>query len=1190
MSRKTESPAIPEGGEDAIQAIKEALEIGLGRRGDKLEKYVTFRELQQSGFGVNALSDGSLSVIAPSTSGGGSGGQGSPGDWSNPPIDIGDTDPTPPQRPTNVRARGISMTAIAVSWGEPGYNNHRYAEVFASKADNWAHILTTFDSSRPIGTGNRTPYFMGTQAGTLFIHRNLDSSIPTLQTRFPVSSVEVLTDGTRINISGPFSIGVDQTIILSGSQWENGGFSARVTQVASTDTGGWIIVDQEAPESGTAPAGAEVVLDLSQDDLDAALNPDPIYYWVRFVSQADVVGPVQSEAGVKGSVFIDPAAVLNILTGRIRSSQLANDLLSPIEYVKGPLVPKIDLHSSQIDALEQSDTALVGQISGLETSVNDQGARLDTVEGFIANFTNEATGAESTALWLDELRLGVTGVDSTLERVEAWQTSFDENGPDGASTFGQAYEIVKSNANAGGAMAESIDGLAASYNGSPVWTGLTGVELIAEALTQRFVTATDTQAKTWIKDQLEIEWDNNTFLNQVKQDITANSEGINNSITLKVQADQGGVLTTAGFGIGMQADSSEPGDLTSTFSVSADQFAVMGPGSGRRILAIRDNGDNSTEYVIVVDGPSTSITGDPSTGDPVVVTFPSDESSVRTAFRGRDYKISGSGTTTYGGSTRRFFRVNQVDGSARPFAFGTIFVAISGCGIFPEYNVPFVIDTATSTVGIRGNLIVNGLVRANDGDFDTLAATALLSESIVNYGLMSSKAIIGDALATERTAGWALRIARPNFDSGNNRVLEFSRWLSSSDDPLTPTDGRFPAFDPDDYPQLSYVPNETAFLLGTKEVNGSTYGFAHLRGSLEVGGGSRIWTGTPGSSGDHFVQMDDEFPLMVMPRSTTTDGWGGSNGWDTFTHNASSRSLVRSNALFWVQKNGQAGFNTASNSIYMGQTPMEPPSGSGFVRAITRKLENGDWDPDANARIWVTATLDIACNRYWGRHKIGVYFALYLAHVWDGDYTTSQNDYWATGPIDGRLNRNNLLMPNGKKIGQAPTSDGDPVNAFSLIVRSKVSSAGLHEDPGARAFSLWKSAMLSQGMTLVDQGYTVNNPGQFVLQGIGVVPQGQYKALVVAVERYSHSGTPIWGTPNDNEDTGPGSAINITKLKVTSQQVSGRSAFDFYAGAGRTSPVTDDSEMLSPTEDDSVLNDDGSPKTGTTEANWGDTT
>lgn len=60
------------------------------------------------------------------------------------------------------------------------------------------------------------------------------------------------------------------------------------------------------------------------------------YYWVRFVSQANINGPYNAVDGVSATTATDPALVLASLSGQIREEHLYTDLSSRIDLIDAP--------------------------------------------------------------------------------------------------------------------------------------------------------------------------------------------------------------------------------------------------------------------------------------------------------------------------------------------------------------------------------------------------------------------------------------------------------------------------------------------------------------------------------------------------------------------------------------------------------------------------------------------------------------------------------------------------------------------------------------------------------------------------------------------------------------------------------------------------------------------------------------
>jgi len=130
----------------ALDAIKEALEVRLGRRGDPLDRAVTLRELSDSGIvKVRNKAVGVENGISPPDDGG-------PGDLTTPPA------------PTNLEASG-AFTGILLTWDKASYGNHAYTEIWRSQANalGGATLISTtnaFVYSDEVGYGATYYYWV----------------------------------------------------------------------------------------------------------------------------------------------------------------------------------------------------------------------------------------------------------------------------------------------------------------------------------------------------------------------------------------------------------------------------------------------------------------------------------------------------------------------------------------------------------------------------------------------------------------------------------------------------------------------------------------------------------------------------------------------------------------------------------------------------------------------------------------------------------------------------------------------------------------------------------------------------------------------------------------------------------------------------------------------------------------------
>ena len=224
MTRRTTLPNIDGDSLDqTVDALREVAEVGLGRRGDPLDKNVTFRDLKDGGVSTVSIVGGvaSASGGAPTLgTGAGPGGD---------DLDFGEGDLSKPPRPQNVVARGLSLDTILVRWDPMAYDNHSYAEVFANFRNDLNEVRANFDPTRPIGPDNNTAYFMGRSTTTQFFHENLVSTVPVLTTDFEITNISysLLSGQWYVNVSlvdgvsaGAFAIGDDILLRDDDGAWE----------------------------------------------------------------------------------------------------------------------------------------------------------------------------------------------------------------------------------------------------------------------------------------------------------------------------------------------------------------------------------------------------------------------------------------------------------------------------------------------------------------------------------------------------------------------------------------------------------------------------------------------------------------------------------------------------------------------------------------------------------------------------------------------------------------------------------------------------------------------------------------------------------------------------------------------------------------------------------------------------------
>lgn len=90
---------------------------------------------------------------------------------------------------------------------------------------------------------------------------------------------------------------------------------------------------------------------------DVLGNNATYYYWVRFVSKANVTGPYNSNSGTPAHTSLDPEYALQVLSGVISSGQLNTELNTSINLIEAP--------ASVVNSVNARIAVVQGQVSTL---------------------------------------------------------------------------------------------------------------------------------------------------------------------------------------------------------------------------------------------------------------------------------------------------------------------------------------------------------------------------------------------------------------------------------------------------------------------------------------------------------------------------------------------------------------------------------------------------------------------------------------------------------------------------------------------------------------------------------------------------------------------------------------------------------------------------------------------------------
>ena len=331
-----------------------------------------------------------------------------------------------------------------------------------------------------------------------------------------------------------------------------------------------------------------------------------------------------------------------------------------------------------------------------------------------------------------------------------------------------------------------------------------------------------------------------------------------------------GSIVAAGFGLGITEDTTT-GTAQSLFAVNADKFAIMGSGTPFiPVVNFAVSGADPTFCVVTVTNSAPlqlgqSITFKSKTGNSPV----EDLEGVITALTPTQITAQKSipGYTPVGQPP---VSPNWPNASA------------SNLFVTGATNIPFIVDTLNSAVGIRGKLIVDGLIRATAGDFNSLSANtafiASLRAGIVNANIIVGQSIIaGDGLPDGATVNdisqvdaWIVQISRVQPGGFPLRIWNPKRYTANPN-------GGFQIFAFSAGSTLNNIP-PSLYLNGDLLLGGNAT--INLRDGGAVGMGAKsldgthytFWCGADGDYGTTRAQMDANGAFWIRPRLVTEVG------------------------------------------------------------------------------------------------------------------------------------------------------------------------------------------------------------------------------------------------------------------------------------------------------------------------------
>jgi len=175
--------------------------------------------------------------------------------------------------------------------------------------------------------------------------------------------------------------------------------------------------------------GVAVLIGTSSGVLyaDAVAAQSSYYYWVRFISKANITGAFNAISGTIGATSADPSALLVILSGQVTASQLHATLGSRINLIDAPAIGLI----AQVGAITTQAIPLIGeQTDALAFAINELSLQASAAQQKLL-FGKAVTDATITVdqatgtITLNAVEALKNGSDITLNIVETTLNAHD---------------------------------------------------------------------------------------------------------------------------------------------------------------------------------------------------------------------------------------------------------------------------------------------------------------------------------------------------------------------------------------------------------------------------------------------------------------------------------------------------------------------------------------------------------------------------------------------------------------------------------------------------------------------------------------------------------------------------------------------------------------------------------------------
>ena len=346
------------------------------------------------------------------------------------------------------------------------------------------------------------------------------------------------------------------------------------------------------------------------DNVRADASQKTYYYWISFTSTSDVEGPVNDTAGTPVTTILSPEYIIDKINGLISKSELANDVLTPINQIPSINTTLAD-HAGRIQSTEAALSDLLNvpaYDTGTDYAVDDlvsyNGFTWRALVAMTAPAPTPAEGANWTqvgqyatfgdiiagnAVAIDDLDVRVTSAEGTITSYGTEITGIKtrltntENGTTANSTAintldGRVTQTEQ------GISANSSDITQLQNDLSTAENGITANSQALSLLDSRVGSAEGT-----ITSQGQAVTQLQSDLNNLASTASANASAIN-SLTIRVTSAEGSLSSVAQDVSQLQVS---VGDNSAAIQTKAEVSAVQGIADDVAVL--------SAQYTVKLD-------------------------------------------------------------------------------------------------------------------------------------------------------------------------------------------------------------------------------------------------------------------------------------------------------------------------------------------------------------------------------------------------------------------------------------------------------------------------------------------------------------------------------------------------------------------------------------------------------------